>query len=148
GILPLEKSRAKAAEINAAGYDVLKAKAGRDWRQDVNRIKAMHDEVDGELEFRLDPNQGWTPDQAVRVGACLADAGIYLQYMEQPTRVDNHKSLARLRQRTTQPIGPNEDTYISHNLRKLIEVGALDVAVVDMTPAGGIAGLRQQAAIA
>ena len=148
GILPPEESRAKAAKVNAAGYDVLKTKAGRDWRQDVDRIKVMHDEVDGELEFRLDPNQGWTLDQAVRVGARLDNAGIHLQYMEQPIRVDNHKSLIRLRQRTTQPIGPNEDTYIPHNLRELIEAGALDVAVVDMTPAGGIAGLRQQAAIA
>jgi L-alanine-DL-glutamate epimerase-like enolase superfamily enzyme len=126
---------------------VLKTKAGRDWRQDVRRIEAMHDEVDGALEFRLDPNQGWRPDQAVRVGAALADAGIYLQYMEQPIRVDNHRSLTRLRQRLRQPIGPNEDTYIRHNLRELIEAGAMDVAVLDLTPAGGIAGLRQQAAI-
>lgn len=148
GILSPAESRAKAAEVQEAGYDVLKTKAGRDWRQDVARIKAMYDEVDGELEFRLDPNQGWTVDQAVRVGAKLDDAGIHLQYMEQPIRVDNHQSLAALRHRTTQPIGPNEDTYIPHNLRKLIEAGALDVAVVDMTPAGGITGLRQLAAIA
>ena len=148
GILPPAESRAKAAAVHEADYDVLKTKAGRDWRQDVARIKAMHDEVNGELEFRLDPNQGWTVDQAVRVGAKLDDAGIHLQYMEQPIRVDNHQSLAALRQRTTQPIGPNEDTYIPHNLRELIEVGALDVAVVDMTPAGGITALRQLAAIA
>ena len=147
GILPPEESRAKAAEALDAGFPVLKTKAGRDWRQDVARIEAMHDEVDGELEFRLDPNQGWTLDQAVRVAAALEDSGIYLQYMEQPIRVDSHRSLARLRQRTRQPIAPNEDTYISHNCRELIEAGAMDVAVLDLTPAGGIAGLRQQAAI-
>jgi L-alanine-DL-glutamate epimerase-like enolase superfamily enzyme len=147
GILPPEESRVKAEEALDAGFRVLKTKAGRDWRQDVARIEAMHDAVDGQLEFRLDPNQGWTLDQAVRVAAKLEDAGIYLQYMEQPIRVDNHRSLARLRQRTRQPIAPNEDTYISHNCRKLIEAGAMDVAVLDLTPAGGIAGLRQQAAI-
>jgi len=147
GILPPEESRAKAAEALDAGFPVLKTKAGRDWKQDVARIEAMHDEVDGQLEFRLDPNQGWTLDQAVRVAAKLEDSGIYLQYMEQPIRVDSHRSLARLRQRSRQPIAPNEDTYISHNCRDLIEAGAMDVAVLDLTPAGGIAGLRQQAAI-
>jgi len=147
GILPPEESRAKAAQALDAGFSVLKTKAGRDWQQDVARIEAMDDEVDGRLEFRLDPNQGWTLDQAVRVAAELEDRGIYLQYMEQPIRVDSHRSLARLRQRTRQPIAPNEDTYISHNLRDLIEAGAMDVAVLDLTPAGGIAGLRQQAAI-
>ncbi|WP_121743264.1 mandelate racemase/muconate lactonizing enzyme family protein [Natronorubrum halophilum] len=148
GILPLEESRAHAATALDEGFDVLKTKAGRDWKRDVERIVAMDDEVDGRLEFRLDPNQGWRLDEAVRVGAALADAGVYLQYLEQPIQVDSHRSLARLRQRTPQPIAPNEDTYIAHNLRELIEHGALDVAVVDMTPAGGISGLRQLAAIA
>ncbi|WP_049892877.1 mandelate racemase/muconate lactonizing enzyme family protein [Natronococcus jeotgali] len=148
GILPTDQSRRRAAEVLDAGYSVLKTKAGRDWREDVARIKAMHDEVDGELEFRLDPNQGWTIDQAIRVGSQLADAGIYLQYMEQPIRVDAHRSMASLKNQTGQPMGPNEDTYIPHNLRRLIDAGAVDVAVLDLTPAGGIAGLRQQAAIA
>jgi L-alanine-DL-glutamate epimerase-like enolase superfamily enzyme len=147
GILPPEESRVKAREALDTGFSVLKTKAGRDWQQDVARIEAMHDEVDGQLEFRLDPNQGWSLDQAVRVGAKLDDAGIRLQYIEQPIRVDNHGSLAALRNRTTQPIGPNEDTYIPHKLRSLIEANAMDVAVLDLTPAGGIAGLRQQAAI-
>ncbi|WP_336336563.1 mandelate racemase/muconate lactonizing enzyme family protein [Haloarcula brevis] len=147
GILSPEESRAKAREALDAGFSVLKTKAGRDWRQDVERIEAMHDETDGQLEFRLDPNQGWTLEQAVRVGAMLEDAGIYLQYMEQPIRVDSHRSLARLRQRLRQPIAPNEDTYISHNIQSLVEAGAMDVGVIDLTPAGGISGIRQQAAL-
>nr|WP_239638465.1 enolase C-terminal domain-like protein [Haloferax lucentense] len=147
GILSPEESRVKAREALDAGFDVLKTKAGRDWRQDVARIKAMHDETDGQLEFRLDPNQGWTLDQAVRVGAMLEDEGIYLQYLEQPIRVDSHVSLARLRQRLRQPIAPNEDTYVPHNISSLVEAGAMDVGVIDLTPAGGISGIRQQAAI-
>lgn len=148
GILPPGESRVKAREALNAGFSVLKTKAGRDWRQDVARIEAMHDEVDGNLEFRLDPNQGWSIDQAVRVGAALEDSGVYLQYMEQPIRVNAHDSLATLRKRLRQPIAPNEDTYIPNNLRSLVEAGAMDVAVLDLTPAGGISGLRQQAAIA
>jgi len=147
GILPPEESRAKAREALEAGFTVLKTKAGRDWRQDVERIKAMHDEADGRLEFRLDPNQGWTPDESVRVGTMLEDENIYLEYMEQPIRVDSHGSLARLRQRLRQPIAPNEDTYISRNIQSLVDAGALDVGVIDLTPAGGISGLRQQAAV-
>jgi L-alanine-DL-glutamate epimerase-like enolase superfamily enzyme len=148
GILSPEESREHARRALEEGYPVLKTKAGRDWKQDVERIRAMHDEVDGRLDFRLDPNQGWRVDEAVRVGAALADAGVYLQYMEQPIRVDAHGTLAKLRERTTQPIGPNEDTYIAHNLTEMIRRDALDVAVLDMTPAGGIAAVRQLAGIA
>ena len=148
GILSPEESRAHAAKALAEGYSVLKTKAGRDWKQDVERVLAMDDEVDGRLEFRLDPNQGWRFDEAVRVAAALQDAGVYLQYLEQPIRVDAHGTLAKLRERTAQPIGPNEDTYIAHNLTELIRRDALDVAVLDMTPAGGIAAVRQLAGIA
>jgi len=148
GILDPERSAERAVEVRDAGYQVLKTKAGRDWRADVERVVAMHEATGGDLEFRLDPNQGWTLDQAVRVGAALEDHGIYLQYMEQPIRVDSHRALSRLATRTRQPIGPNEDTYVPHNLRSLVEEGAMDVAVLDLTPAGGITGLRQAAAVA
>lgn len=148
GILPPEESRSHAARVHEAGYSVLKTKAGRDWQQDVDRIVAMDDEVDGALDFRLDPNQGWRVDEAVRVGASLADQDVYLQYLEQPIRVNAHDMLASLRERTQQPIAPNEDTYIANNLRSMIDKQALDVAVVDMVPMGGISGLRQLAAIA
>jgi L-alanine-DL-glutamate epimerase-like enolase superfamily enzyme len=148
GILPPEESREHARRALENGYPVLKTKAGRDWKQDVERVVAMDDEVDGRLELRLDPNQGWRFDEAVRVAAALADAGVYVQYLEQPVRVDAHGTLAKLRERTVQPIGPNEDTYIEHNLLELIRRDALDVAVLDMTPAGGIAAVRQLAGIA
>ncbi|MDR9432130.1 MAG: enolase C-terminal domain-like protein, partial [Natronomonas sp.] len=148
GIFSPDESRTYARRALDAGYSVLKTKAGRDWRTDVERIVAMHDEVNGELDFRIDPNQGWTVEDAVRVGAMLQDAGVYLQYMEQPIRVDNHESLASLRSRTAQPIAANEDTYILRNLRRMIGAGAIDVGVVDLTPSGGIAGLRQVAQIA
>jgi L-alanine-DL-glutamate epimerase-like enolase superfamily enzyme len=147
GILSPEESAAKAEQVRDAGYSVLKTKAGRDWRTDVDRIVAMHRATDGDLEFRLDPNQGWTIDQALRVATQLEREGVQLQYLEQPIRVNSHESLRALRYRTTQPIAPNEDTYIPQNLQRMIAMGAIDVAVVDMTPAGGISGLRTQLAI-
>jgi L-alanine-DL-glutamate epimerase-like enolase superfamily enzyme len=147
GILPPEEMAAKAEDVLEKGYSVLKTKAGRDWQTDVERVRAMDEAVDGQLEFRLDPNQGWTLDQALRVANRLDDHGIYLQYMEQPIRTNMHQELATLRHRTRQPIAPNEDAYIPQNLLQLANAGAMDAAVVDMTPAGGIAGLRQQAAV-
>ena len=148
GILPPEEAAEKAVDVRDAGYSVLKAKGGLDWKADVERMIAMHEAVDGDLEFRLDPNEGWTLDEAVRAAAKLQDAGVYLQYLEQPIRLDAHGSLATLRQRTGQPIAANEDLYVKHNLRQLIARDAIDAGVIDLTPAGGISGLREQAAIA
>jgi L-alanine-DL-glutamate epimerase-like enolase superfamily enzyme len=151
GILSPEESRQYAQRALDNGFDVLKLKAGppnSDWQNDVARVKAMHDEVDGQLEFRLDPNQTWSFDQAVRVGAALEDAGIYLQYFEQPVRINSHGTYKRLRNRLNTPIGINEDTYHPGNLSELIREDAVDVAVVDLVPSGGIRALKELATIA
>lgn len=108
----------------------------------------MHDETGDQIDFRLNPNQGWRFDEAVRVSASLDDVGVYLLYLEHPIRVDVYGMLAKLRERTTQPIGPNGDTYIAHNQTKMIKKNAQDVAIIDITPVGGISAVRQLAGIA
>ncbi|ELY92024.1 N-acylamino acid racemase [Natrinema altunense JCM 12890] len=148
GVLEPEESREHAREALEHGFDVLKTKAGRDWRTDVERIVAMHDEVNGQLEFRLDPNEGWTTEEAVRVAASLEDEGIYLQYLEQPMRIDNFGSFKRLRERLRTPIAANEDMYFRHNLLELIKQDAIDAGVIDMVPAGGLQAAKRLAGIA
>jgi L-alanine-DL-glutamate epimerase-like enolase superfamily enzyme len=147
GILPPEESREHAERALELGYDVLKVKAGRDWREDAERLIAMHDAVDGELDLRIDPNQNWSFPDAVRVGARLEDAGVYPQYLEQPIRIDSFGTLDKLRSRLRTPIAANEDTYFPHNLMNMAREDAIDVAVVDHVPAGGILGLKRLAAV-
>jgi L-alanine-DL-glutamate epimerase-like enolase superfamily enzyme len=148
GILPPDESREHARRARDAGYDALKTKGGLDMDEDVERLVAMHEAVDGELDFRLDANQTWTFDQAVRVGARLEDAGVYLQYLEQPVRVDTFGTYKRLRERLRQPIGPNEDMYYPYHLYHLIKEDALDVGVVDLALAGGISAVKEMASVA
>ncbi|MFB6218820.1 MAG: mandelate racemase/muconate lactonizing enzyme family protein [Halobacteriaceae archaeon] len=145
GILSPEESREHATRALEGGFDVLKTKAGRDWEQDVERIVAMDDEADGNLEFRLDPNQGWTFEEAVRVGAKLEDAGVYLQYLEQPVRIDTYGTYAKLRERLRQPVAVNEDMYFQRNLQYLGREDAIDAGVVDIVPSGGIRAMQKLA---
>lgn len=148
GILGPEESAEHAAQVRQKGYDIIKTKAGHDWREDIERLVAMHEAVDGALEFRLDPNQGWSSDETVRVAAALEDAGIYLQYLEQPMRVDTFGAYQALRSRIQTPIAVNEDTYSRFNLFHLLTSAAVDVAVVDIVPSGGILRTRELAALA
>lgn len=148
GILDPEVSREHAAFARDHGFDVLKTKAGPDASFDVDRLSAMHEAVDGELSFRLDPNQGWSFEEAIRATAKLEDAGIHLQYLEQPCRINTAGMYAKLRSRTRTPIAVNEDAYFEGNLGTLLRRDAIDVGVVDMVPAGGILNVREQAALA
>lgn len=147
GILSPEESREHARHAVEQGFSVLKTKAGLNWEQDVERILAMDEAVDGQLEFRVDSNQGWSFEEAVRVGAKLEDAGVYLQYLEQPVRIETYGTYKRLRQRLRQPIGVNDDTYFAYNLYQLVKDDAIDVAVVDLVPSG-ITGTKRLAGLA
>ena len=148
GILGPEESRTYAKRAVEYGFSTLKTKAGPDWREDVARIVAMSDAADGELEFRLDPNQGWTFEDAVRVATRLEAEDTLLQYLEQPVRIDTYSTYASLRNRVRTPIAVNEDTYFPRNLQFLLRADAIDVAVVDLVPAGGILRVREQVAMA
>ncbi|WP_313691794.1 mandelate racemase/muconate lactonizing enzyme family protein [Halorarum halobium] len=148
GILGPDRSREQARFARDAGFEALKTKAGPDAGFDVERLTAMHEAVDGELEFRIDPNQGWSFEDAVRSAARLEDAGIYLQYLEQPCRIDTPGTYANLRSRIRTPLAVNEDTYFERNFGQLLKRDAVDVGVVDMIPAGGIIRVREQAALA
>lgn len=146
GILDPERSGEQARFAAEEGFSALKTKAGPDWRADVERIRAMHDAVDGELDFRLDPNQGWSFEAAVRAGAALEDAGVYLQYLEQPCRIDTYGTYETLRNRLRTPLAVNEDTYFERNFSHLLRREAVDVGVIDLIPAGGILRAQELAA--
>ncbi|MFB6218812.1 MAG: mandelate racemase/muconate lactonizing enzyme family protein, partial [Halobacteriaceae archaeon] len=147
GIRSPEESREHVRHALAEGYPVLKTKAGRDWRTDVERMAAMHDEADGRLDLRVDPNQGWAFEDAVRVGAQLEDRGVYLQYLEQPCRIETYGTYAKLRERLRQPVAVNDDTYFAHNLYQYVRGDGVDVGVVDIVPSG-ITGTRRLAGVA
>lgn len=142
GMLDSERSKEHARFAVEAGFRALKTKAGPDWRSDVERIRTMYEAVDGELDFRLDPNQGWSFEEAVRAGAMLEDAGVYLQYLEQPCRIDTYGTYEKLRNRLRTPLAVNEDTYFERNFSHLLRQDAVDVGVIDLIPAGGL--LRAQ----
>jgi len=148
GILDPDRSREKVREVREMGFTSLKTKGGRDWRHDVDRIVAIHDEVGEEVDIRIDPNRNWSIDETVRIVSHLEDAGVFLEYVEQPISVDKPGALASLRSRLRTPIGVNEDMYVPHTLSTLTDADAIDVGVVDMIPAGGLLALKKMAAIA
>lgn len=148
GLLSPEESRTYARRAQDLGFDVIKTKASRYWRKDVERAIAIDDEVNGELDIRVDPNRLWSFEDAVRVGAKLEDAGVYLQFFEQPIEIDSYGTLKRLRERLQTPIAVNEDAYYLRALLQLAKEDAIDAAVVDVIPSGGILGLQRLAGVA
>jgi len=143
GILDPERSAEQARWAQDQGFDVVKTKGGLDMDHDVERIVAMDEAVDGQLQFRLDGNQTMNFEEATAVAARLEDEGVYLQYFEQPIRIDNVGGYKRFRQRHRTPIAVNEDAYHERNVFQLVREDAIDAVVVDMVPIGGLLATKK-----
>ncbi|MCD2204056.1 mandelate racemase/muconate lactonizing enzyme family protein [Halobacterium sp. KA-6] len=143
GIMDPEESAEYAQWAHDRGFEVLKTKGGLDVDQDIERLVAMHEAVDGEMKFRLDGNQTMSFEEAAETGARLEENGVYLQYLEQPLRIDNIGGYKRLRQRLRTSIGVNEDAYHARNVFELVREDAIDAAVIDVIPAGGLLAAKK-----
>jgi len=146
GIGSPEEMAAKAVRFKRQGAQVLKVKLGKGPEADIARISAIRDAVGFETTIRVDANQGWTYDNAVRAlqGLQIFD----IEFCEQPMRSYDDPLLVQLRKKTTIPLMADESCYDHRDALRLAGQGACDYVNIKFSKSGGIAeALRiQQAA--
>ena len=139
---------AAARDRVAEGFTALKLKVGTDAVGDVARVLAVRSAVDPSVAIRLDANQGWTPDQAVRVIRALEDAGADVELVEQPVPAADLDGLARVTAAVSTPVMADEAVFTLADLSTVIERGAATLVNVKLAKAGGLAPAREQLALA
>ena len=142
GVLPTEQLLKSVAHGVERGFRTFKMKGGNDFSADADRLRMLAEEF-ADLQFRLDPNQAWTIPDCVRFAERVRDLNI--EYLEQPVRVQSLAEVAQLRRRSPIPIALNDDCYGPWTLDAIVRAQAADVAIVDLEPLGGIAGLVRAA---
>ncbi len=141
--LSVNSPRAMAASARLAlarGFTGLKVKIGGDPAEDLARVRAVVDAVDGGASLYLDANQAWTVDQAVEVMGLLETAGIVVELLEQPLQADDQAGLAQLRQQLATPIMADESVFSVGDATALIALGAADILNIKLVKSGGITG--------
>ncbi|MER6960082.1 dipeptide epimerase [Streptomyces sp. NPDC000618] len=136
-------SLATAAKSRAAeGFDVLKVKVGTDAAMDIDRVTAVRRAVGPEVRIRLDANQGWTPREAVRVIRSLEDAGMGVEFVEQPVAYRDVEGLAWVSDRVETPIMADESVFDVRDLVEVIRRRAADLVNVKLAKSGGLSAAR------
>ncbi|MFD8867725.1 mandelate racemase/muconate lactonizing enzyme family protein [Streptomyces sp. NPDC059590] len=136
-------SMATAAKSRVAeGFDVLKVKVGTDAATDINRVTAVRQAVGPEVRIRLDANQGWTPREAVRVIRSLEDAGMGVEFVEQPVAYRDVAGLAWVSDRVETPIMADESVFDVRDLVEVIHRRAADLVNVKLAKSGGLSAAR------
>ena len=128
GIADLEKTVAKTKE--ARHFPILKVKTGSG--SEVETLEAIRSVYTGTI--RLDANEGWDPEQAVRMLKELDRFDI--EFCEQPIPAGNPAGLRFVKERSPIPIFVDEDSRTLEDLAPLY--GCVDGINIKLTKCGGL----------
>jgi L-alanine-DL-glutamate epimerase-like enolase superfamily enzyme/ribosomal protein S18 acetylase RimI-like enzyme len=131
-----------AAELAADGVGTVKLKLA-DAAADVARVLAVRDRLAGTtVALRVDANQAWTPEEAVRVLAALSAAGVRLELVEQPVAAADLVGLAFVTARSPYPVMADESVFTGDDVRRVADRQAADLVNVKLLKSGGLRGAR------
>ncbi len=133
GLASPEETLAKVREVGA--HPVIKVKLGKG--AELETIEAVRAIYTGTI--RVDANEGWTPEQTVRLLSEMAKHEI--EFCEQPIPAGSPEQLRWIRERSPIPIVVDEDSKDARDLPGLL--GCVDGVNVKLVKCGGIrAGLE------
>lgn len=130
-------AEAAAARVSE-GFATLKVKVGTDAATDAARVRAVRQAAGPDVVLRLDANQGWDAHSAVRVLTELADAGIEIEFVEQPVPRRDLEGLAHIRRHQPTPVLADESVFDLDDLIDVIRYAAADSVNVKLAKCGGL----------
>lgn len=127
---------ADALEITDRGFQVIKVKLGEDPDRDIQRIKAIRAVIGMEIPLRIDANQGWSVESAIRILNALANDNI--QFCEEPIARWNFMELANLRRQSPIMVMADESCCDHHDAKRLIDLDSAHSFNIKLGKSGGI----------
>jgi L-alanine-DL-glutamate epimerase-like enolase superfamily enzyme len=116
--------------------------------EDLERLQIARGVVGTDFRFMVDANQGYDLQQALKFVRLAQDAGIELEWFEEPVRWYNDKRWLRdVRLATGVPITAGQSEYRIDGVRDLIVQGSIDYCNFDTSWGGGPSIWRRVASI-
>ncbi len=133
---------ATATKRTGEGFAVLKLKVGTDAATDVARVRAVR-EAAPDARIRVDANQGWTPAEAIAVIRAMEDAGLGVEFVEQPVERYDVRGLAQVTEAVDTPVMADESVFGLRDLDAVIDQRAADLVNVKLAKCGGLGVARE-----
>lgn len=134
---PEEMARDAITAINR-GYDTLKVKVGVNPKLDVERLYAIRNAIGSRAKLRIDANQAWKPQEAVRILNQMQEQGLDIELVEQPVIAHDIEGLKYVTERSYVPVLADESVFSPLDAMKIIQSGAADLINIKLMKCGGI----------
>jgi len=144
GMLNAESGPALAAEVDELlrrGFRTLKVKAGFDAVADAGRLREIQRVVAGRASIRVDGNQGYSREDALRFAAGIDPRGIEL--LEQPCAADDWDAACAVARVSAVPMMLDESIYGLADIRRAAELGAARYIKVKLMKLGSLPRLAE-----
>jgi L-alanine-DL-glutamate epimerase-like enolase superfamily enzyme len=136
GIESKEVTVQKALRHYKAGFRALKIKVGLDLEDDIRRVAAVRDAVGPKVELRVDANQGYTVEQAIRFCEEMHALGVVL--VEQPVKAEDLAGLKKVTHSSDVPIMADESVKSILDARKVAREGIADMFNIKLMKCAGV----------
>jgi len=136
GLLEPDEAARDALRWRDAGFGSVKIKLGSGVESDRDRVAAVRDAVGGGLSLRVDANEAYGVDDAIRLAKALAPLDVAL--LEQPVSRADYDGLARVRRGIDIPVMADEAIVGPETLVEVIRKEAADIVKVKVMKQGGI----------
>ncbi|MGD8193057.1 dipeptide epimerase [Herbiconiux sp. P18] len=131
----------------AAGFRTLKVKVGAGGDDDL-AVRAVRDAIGPGVGLRVDANQAWEADRAIALIRGWEDAGVGLEFVEQPVAAQLLDDLARVTAQVDTPVLADESVWDTADLREIIRRRAADAVNLKLAKSGGLSRARAMAELA
>jgi len=138
-LIPLSDADSMAAlalAFQRAGTQSFRLKLGRGAGADRAIVAQAREALGPEARLRVDYNQAYTADEAIRAIAAIAPFGI--DCAEQPVRADDWLAMARVQRAIEVPLMAHEGCFSLNDFTALVELGAVRMLGVNTERPGGI----------
>lgn len=119
------------------GFRGYKMRAGLpNWRDDVERVRAVREAFGDELDIMVDVNQGLDVPSSIILGKELEKLGVF--WFEEPVHADDIGGLAEIASALDMRVATGENEYGRFGYKDLINQKAADVLQIDLQRIGGV----------
>ena len=138
GLNPVDVMVQKAKEFVKNGFTCLKVKCGMDPDQDIEVVLAIRNSVGPKIKIRMDANEGYSLEKALRVIETLEKLGADVELLEQPTPAKYLYALKEVTAQCTVPIMADETALTLRDSLKAVKMEIADMINIKLMKIGGI----------
>jgi len=138
GLNPVDNMVEKAKDFVSQGFTCLKVKCGMDPDQDIEVVLAIRSAVGPNIKIRLDANEGYTLEKALRVIETLEKLGADIEMLEQPTPAKYLYALKEVTAQCPVPIMADETALTLRDSLKAVKMEIADMINIKLMKIGGI----------